>query len=301
MISEKPAIRPWESVSTNLFKWNGEDYLLVIDSYSHFIEIARLSNSTSQTIIMHTKSIMACHGISKTVKTDNGLQYTAEEYKQFSKEWEFQHVTTSPRYPQANGLAEKSVQIIKNLLTKAKLDNKDPYLSLLEYRNTSVYDIGSPAQLSMSRRLNSLLPCTQEQLNPRVIDPTRVVEVMKRKQQISKDYYDQRTKQLSVLKPNDAIRIGRWVPGVVIRQAETPRSYIVKGPSGHEYRRNRKHLKKVVEHAPIPMDIDDTGDDPTPQAISVNQSNDMPSNSSNQTAGGRIIRTPRRYQDYVRH
>jgi len=74
---------------------------------------------------------MARHGIPKTVKSDNGPQYTAEEYKKFSKEWGFHHVTTSPYHPQANGLAEKSVQIIKNLLTKAKLDNKDPYLSLL--------------------------------------------------------------------------------------------------------------------------------------------------------------------------
>ena len=57
-------------------------------------------------------------------------------------------MTISPYHPQDNGLAEKSVQIVKNLLTKAKLDKKDPYLSLLEYRNTSVYDISYPAQLS---------------------------------------------------------------------------------------------------------------------------------------------------------
>ena len=70
----------------------------------------------------------------------------------------------------------------------------------------------------MSRRLDSLLPCTQEQLTPRVIDPNRVVEVMKRKHQTSKDYYDQGAKQLPVLKPNDVVQIqmqGRWVPGVV--------------------------------------------------------------------------------------
>ena len=68
MISEKPATRPWESVSTDLFKWEVEDYLLVVDSYSHFIKIARLSNTTSQTVVTHTKSIMARHGISKLSK-----------------------------------------------------------------------------------------------------------------------------------------------------------------------------------------------------------------------------------------
>ena len=70
---------------------------------------------------------------------------------------------------------------------------------------------------------------------------------------------------------------GRWVPGVVVRQAESPCSYMVKGPSGREYRRNHKHLRKVVESVPVPIDIDDTYDDPPPQAISVNDPNDLPS------------------------
>ena len=69
---------------------------------------------------MHTKSILARHGIPKTVKSDNGPQYTADEYKKFSKEWGFHYVTTSPYHPQANGLAEKSVQIIRICSVKPK-------------------------------------------------------------------------------------------------------------------------------------------------------------------------------------
>ena len=252
---------------------------------------------------MHTKSIMARHGIPTIVKSDNGPQYTAEEYKKFSKEWRFHHVTTSPYHPQANGLAEKSVQIIKNLLTKAKLDNKDPYLGLLEYRNTSVYDIGSPAQLSMSRRLNSLLPCTQEQLTPCIINPDKVVEVMKRKQEMSKENYDRGTRELSILKAGDAVRIqmqGRWVPGVVIRLAETPRSYIIKGPSGHEYKRNRKHLRKVAESVPMTLNMDIPYDDPEQQANVTEAHDEPPVTNNDRTSCGRTVRAPRRYQDYVR-
>ena len=33
--------RPWELVSTDLFKWNGNDYLLVVDSYSRICEANR--------------------------------------------------------------------------------------------------------------------------------------------------------------------------------------------------------------------------------------------------------------------
>ena len=92
---------------------------------------------------------------------------------------------------------------------------------------------------------------------------------MKRKQEISKEHYDCGTKQLSVLKANDAVRIqmrGRWVPGVLISQAEIPRSYVVRGTSGRQYRRNRKHLRKVVESVPTTMNMDIVCDDSEQQA-----------------------------------
>ena len=88
--------RLWELVSTDLFKWNGVDYLLVVDSYSCFIEIAKLTDTSSSKVIQHTKSIFARHGIPATVKSDNGPQYSSEEYKKFSSEWGFKHVTSSP-------------------------------------------------------------------------------------------------------------------------------------------------------------------------------------------------------------
>ena len=48
-----------------------------------------------------------------------------------SSKWGFQHKTSSPVYPQSNGLAERTVQTVKNLMQKAKASGEDPYLSLL--------------------------------------------------------------------------------------------------------------------------------------------------------------------------
>ena len=62
----------------------------------------------------------------------------------------------------------------------------------------------------------------------------------------------------ATLKPNYVIRIqvqNTWLSGIVVWRAETPQSYIVRGPSGCEYQRNHKHHWKV---APPPIDIDDT-------------------------------------------
>ena len=73
-----------------------------------------------------------------------------------------------------------SVQIIKSLLKKAKTDKRDPYLSLLEYRNSTVKDVGSPAQLAMGHRLNSTLPCTPQLLAPQIIEPKRVMESIRK-------------------------------------------------------------------------------------------------------------------------
>ena len=122
-----------------------------------------------------------------------------KEFDSFAKQWEFKHTTTSPLYPQANGLVEKSVQTVKNLLIKAKQDHCDPYLGLLEYRNTPINDVGSPAQLLMSRRLRSIIPTTEPQLKPKVLDPHKVKENLKLKNEKQKYYFDQHTKHLPAL------------------------------------------------------------------------------------------------------
>ena len=168
-------------------------------------------------------------------------------FESFTKQWEFKHTTTSALYPQANRLVEKSVQTIKNLLTKAKQDNRDPYLGLLDYRNTPIDEVGSPAQLVMSRRLRSIFPSTEAQLQPRVLDPNKVKEKLKLKQE--KQYFDQHTRQLPALEKGEQIRVrmgNRWEPGVVVDNAETPRSYKVQTDNGEEYRRNRKMLMKLL-------------------------------------------------------
>ena len=64
-------------------------------------------------MIHKLKAAFARHGIVETLISDNGPCYKSNEFESFTKAWEFTHVTTSPHYPQSNGLAEKSVQIAR--------------------------------------------------------------------------------------------------------------------------------------------------------------------------------------------
>ncbi|KAK9513146.1 hypothetical protein VZT92_026707 [Zoarces viviparus] len=77
--------------------------------------------------------MFARFGIPQTVISDNGLCYSSQEFRGFAHAWDFEHITSSPLYPQSNGLAEKTVQTVKALMDKAHAQRTDPYLSLLEY------------------------------------------------------------------------------------------------------------------------------------------------------------------------
>ena len=123
----------WQKVATNLFfEWRKNAYLLVVDYYSHYIEILKLTTTTSADVIRQLKLIFARNGIPEELVSDNGLQYSAEEFACVAKKYGSQHLTSSPKFPQANGAAERAVETIKALLNKTD----DPFLGLLAYHST---------------------------------------------------------------------------------------------------------------------------------------------------------------------
>ena len=73
----------------------------------------------------------ARHGIPDVCVSDNGPQFTAHEYKKFSKQWKFELVMTSLRYPKSNGKVENAVGAAKRLMKKVKKNSSDAYLALL--------------------------------------------------------------------------------------------------------------------------------------------------------------------------
>ena len=314
MVTGQIPTRPWEIVVTYLFSWCGSDYLLIVDYYSRFIELAKLSNTKSQTVITHSKAIFARHRIPSIVQSDNGPQYSATKYSKFSKDWGFIHVTTSPYHSQSNSLTETSVQIVKRLLNKARKDSTDPYLGLLECRNTPIDNIGSLAQLSMSCQLrSSVMPTTSQHLKPTVIEPNVVVERLKQKQALRKRNYDKGARLLSSLQPNDKVRMqvqNQWVPATVVKKADTLHSYVVQTSDGKNYHRNRKHLGPLAVQAQQqtlhPLDTFDDAEIPL-ESTNVNMSEsgasldheDSPT-TEHQTQKGRAIRTPARYKDFVK-
>ena len=232
-------ILPWQKVGSDLFEWQQANYLLVVDYYSRFIEIARLNRTTTAEVVTHLKSIFARHGIPETLVSDNGPQYSSQEFSEFAREYEFRHITSSPYHPQGNGEAERAVGTIKSLLKKSN----DPYKALLMYRSTPLKVGYSPSQLLMSRTLRSLVPTTQVQRKPHVPDITSVRREDRRNKARQKEDFDSHhgARPLPPLQPGDKV----WVPGceseAEVKREVAPRSYEIETEEG-TFRRNRQHL-----------------------------------------------------------
>ena len=112
------------------------------------------------------------------------------KFQPFAKQYQFQHVTSLPRFPQTNGLVERTVQTAKKLLKKAYEDNKDPYLAILELRDTPIPGVGlSPTQLLMDRRTRSIIPFKNTLLNPMAYDPSEVQRLLEEKTTSSEDLF----------------------------------------------------------------------------------------------------------------
>jgi transposase InsO family protein len=226
---------PWNKVGADLFHLNGKDYLVIIDYLSNFPEVAQLSSTNAKQVITQCKSVFARHGIPVTMVTDNGPQFSSEEFRQFARAYEFDHITSSPYFPQSNGQAEQGVKTVKRLLKKALEAKEDPYLALLAYRSSPLECGLSPAELLMNRKLKTRLISVHDydQSDGRWA---------KRDQRKS---YNQNAKDLEHLGQDNTVRVrGQdcWGPRAKVLRQVAPRSFDVLTEQGHVYRRNRKDL-----------------------------------------------------------
>jgi hypothetical protein len=197
---------PWEIVAVDLFHWHGGNYLAIGDSFSSWFDFASLDDTTSSTVINIVKRQFSTHGIPRMVISDNAKQFDCHEFQQFAQTWGFQHVTSSPHYPQSNGLAENSVKRAKLVLEKTFREGSDIYRNLLNLRNVPADPkLGSPSQRLMSRRLRTTVPTATPLLKPTV--QTQVPDQLQKKRVQQKASYDKSAKSLSPLKSSQVVRL----------------------------------------------------------------------------------------------
>ena len=218
------------------------------DYYSNYIEVENISKANTSGVTKPLKAMFSRYGVPDTVVTDNGPQFASAEFDTFAKTWGFEHITSSPRYPQSNGKAENAVKTVKRLFSKCQETHQSEFLALLDWRNTPTEGVGtSPAQRFLGRRCKTLLPVTGSLLEPRypTEDDARAINRQKQRQQ---HYYNRQTKPLQPIEPGNAVGMrlpgeSAWTPGVC-NGLIGPRNYRV-SVGGNEFTSNRRHLIPV--------------------------------------------------------
>ena len=207
--------KPWDRVHVDHFgPFRGHIFLILVDSYSKWVEVAPVSSTSSVVTITKLRTWFATHGLPYTLVSDNGTCFVSEEFDGFLKKNGIQYITSPAYHPASNGLAERGVRIIKEALEKQSLGDIQCKLDRILFKysitpHTTTHQ--TLAELLMGRRPRSYLDHLQPRLHARVEE----------KQLAQKEYHDTHTKErtFSIGEPVYVYQKGpssEWVPGTVL-------------------------------------------------------------------------------------
>ncbi|KAG7308938.1 hypothetical protein JYU34_006209 [Plutella xylostella] len=170
-----PAAGPWQRIHIDYMSLGPRVYLVVIDSFSKWLECLLMNSGTStHALIVKLKYLFSSFGIPRLIVSDNDVKICSAEFKTFCNNNGIDYVTSPIYHPCSNGQAENSVKTCKKMLKCIADENlSDESISekllgyLFNYRNSPHCTTGvSPAKLMFGRdllsQLDLIIPASKE-------------------------------------------------------------------------------------------------------------------------------------------
>ena len=162
----------------------------------------KLRTATSATVAAALMKIFAVQGLPGQLVSDNGLQFTSEEFKEFCKLRGMNNCYVTPYHPQTNGQAERFVQTFKKCMNKMAKNSKNIDYNvnnfLLTYRVTAHATTNvAPSPLLMGRKLRTRLNLIHPRVKENVSDYQNRATIQERvhqSQKKQKAYHDRTAK-----------------------------------------------------------------------------------------------------------
>ena len=252
VLPKKAPLHPWEWPDKPWLRVHadyagpvvGMYFLVITDAHSKWIEVLPTKDTSSTATISLIRNVFSHFGLPMTLVTDNGPNFTSQEFRLFLEKNGIRHITSAPYQPSTNGQAENSVKTFKTFLKhcagedwRTKLDK-----FLFQYRVTPHSTTGvSPAELLFGRKLRTVLD---------LVHPGKCVQQkVLSKQDQQKLNYDSSPSRNLELSPETAVMVrnystvskDRWVPARVMQQTG-PVSYKCVLPSGNVVRRHQDQI-----------------------------------------------------------
>jgi len=148
-----------------MFEMKSGNYFVITDYQSKCHVVQKTTSTTSNTIAHLTAEWFSILGPPLEIVIDKGLQYVGKPYEDMYRRWNVKHTTTSPRYPQSNGLVERHVRTVKGILKKCKKTGNDAQIALQHYRCTPIdTSAASHSKVMFNRPIRTNLPSHQPTL-----------------------------------------------------------------------------------------------------------------------------------------
>jgi putative transposase len=186
--------------------------LVVVDVCSRFIFLEPLPDKLATTVASRLFKLFCLIGFPKIIQSDNGSEFVNTILNHLTQTVKIDHRLTTSYHPQANGLAERSVRKVKDLLEKVLVSKKtlwDDYLPtvqlMLNNRITSIHS-STPFSLFYGRVFSGLMdfrttesqPMNEEQLDKRLEYLTQLVfPAVSEKSRATQQKNDQGLQQVS--------------------------------------------------------------------------------------------------------
>ena len=256
-------VYPFQHVCTDYFKHIGRNYLVLVDRYSGWPAVYRLSGG-SAALIKKLREIFVTFGIPEQLASDGGPEFAAEATNAFLKDWGVQWRLSSVAYPHSNCRAEVGVKTVKRMImentdSSGDIDIPKFQRAMLQYRNTPAsLDKHSPAEIVFGRQIRDFIPVKMGKYIPcsTWVETSRDREAAFRQRHAKEiEVLSKNTRSLPPLKVGDHVRIQnqvgnkplRWdKTGVVIEVRQFDQYGIKIHGSGRVTLRNRKFLRKYI-------------------------------------------------------
>ena len=72
---------PWEKIRTDIFEYDNEKHLMIVDYFSRYFVVKKLPNMRAQTVCIKFTDALVEFGMPTTIMADFGTQYTSKEFK----------------------------------------------------------------------------------------------------------------------------------------------------------------------------------------------------------------------------
>ena len=240
---------PWDRIHIDFGEWKGIHFLVVVDAYS---KCRDMHSTTTHRTIEVLREIFATHGFPRVIVSDNGPQFTSEDFSTYLLGNHIVHQLSAPYHPATNGLAESMVKIVKQWLSKQEKGTKFG-VSLSEFLRTyrNVPHTGTnrtPAEIIFGRALRThismVLPNMGERMKEKLHPPQGT--------------------PVRTFKEGDGVWVrdfcpsapSKWPPGIPLGAL----TYMAVLPNGHNRKVHLDHLCKrvmVPEETMLPDDITD--------------------------------------------